>query len=182
MKAPLLAVVDRLLVTGAIVMAAVLPALLLAQVPADPAAAEENAQAVPSVAAEPTAIKETITFESVMGRVEFAHRQHVEEFGVECASCHHEVRARELKTPHDRYLRNLPVDCARCHHAGDAAHKIQACSNCHDAAASIPGPDDLRMGARAAVHLTCAACHEFGQGCEASQKCITCHAGPKKPR
>lgn len=138
--------------------------LVSAQAPSQQA--PENAQKAP----------ETIVFRSPIGQVDFPHQMHSEDLGIDCADCHHPIKAPQLETPHPQYFENSTVHCKTCHHAQNTQPAEQKCSVCHDSEAVIP---HHQLSAKVAIHTLCSGCHEIGTGQDASSSCSNCHSGPK---
>jgi hypothetical protein len=115
---------------------------------------------------------------SYLGEVAFPHQQHIEEFGLECETCHHETNAAALKFPHEDYFDDFWIDCKICHHEnGSATLAAQTCSNCHHAL-----PTDIAdetLSSKVVIHKNCWECHAAGKGVEASKNCKFCHTGPR---
>jgi hypothetical protein len=124
-------------------------------------------------AAAGTAPPDVVATPSSVGRVEFPHRAHVEDFGVDCAECHHETAAAPLDWPHPGYLEDYWLDCATCHRAETAQLPSQACSACHPDQPARAA--DQTASAKVAVHTSCWRCHEPGTGRDASAGCAFCH-------
>jgi len=126
-------------------------------------------------------VPEVITMPSSAGEITFPHQQHVEDFEIECKSCHHEVNATKLEFPHEDYFDDFWIDCKICHHeSGNKKAEAQACSNCHHKSPS--NITDETLSATVVIHKNCWECHEVGTGAEASQSCGTCHTGPRTKR
>ncbi|KAB1442168.1 cytochrome c3 family protein [Pseudodesulfovibrio senegalensis] len=115
------------------------------------------------------------------GRVIFSHRIHADEYGFECADCHHDDIGQER-----------PVSCGSCHpKAFDETFRSEhfkafssedACLRCHD---DVPGetlaeedrPDTGNIPLRAdAFHAQCMDCHEENGGPYGAESCYQCHA------
>jgi len=116
---------------------------------------------------------DVVVSDSSVGRVEFPHLAHVEDFGVTCVECHHETRAAALASPHPGYFEDSAVNCSVCHRGADGPLAAQDCSVCHH-----PRPASLTdevASAKVAIHHTCWRCHEPATGAEASANCSLCH-------
>jgi hypothetical protein len=129
--------------------------------------------AVALAAAPAASPPDVVTSTSSVGRVEFPHRSHVEDFGVACVECHHETAAAPLAMPHPAYLEDYWLDCKVCHRAEAAAQPSQACSACHPEHPVRAA--DQTVSSKVAVHTSCWRCHESGTGREASAGCTFCH-------
>lgn len=82
------------------------------------------------------------------GRQDWGHDRHSMDFGLECASCHHE----------DTSIEPEPANCADCHEAGAAP-------------TGKPAEEGIPPNFADAVHSKCAACHQEwfdlkARGCE----------------
>jgi hypothetical protein len=118
------------------------------------------------------AVPDRIVSPTAVGEVDFAHRTHAEDLGIECVECHHETRAAALATPHPRYLEDTGVDCAVCH--GQATPlTARSCAGCHGSRIATVASDSL--SAKVAIHRTCWKCHEPSTGAQASAGCALCH-------
>lgn len=127
--------------------------------------------AVATVGGDP--IPETIEFRSEIGSVEFPHRAHAEDFGVECVECHHETNAAPLELPHPHYFEDGWKECRKCHHESGSGAQARSCSACHpDAPFSVA---DETLSSKVVIHRSCWTCHETGRGAEASSQCGSCH-------
>ncbi|GAB7022384.1 hypothetical protein JCM12178A_09420 [Salidesulfovibrio brasiliensis] len=115
------------------------------------------------------------------GRVIFTHQAHTEEYGFDCADCHH-----------DGIGQDEPISCGSCHPAAfdetfRAEHQKafpdeEACLRCHY---DVPGeelaednrPDTDFIPTRAdAFHGQCMTCHEEFGGPYGDDTCYDCHA------
>jgi hypothetical protein len=124
-------------------------------------------------------IKEVILTEDAVGEVEFPHLEHVDDFGIECDECHHEINAAALDIPHEDYFEDFWIDCETCHGNGEPTREAVSCAECHH---DQPGElSDETLSSKVVIHKSCWTCHEIGTGSEASSECVTCHSGPKKP-
>jgi hypothetical protein len=115
------------------------------------------------------------------GRVIFTHFKHADEFGYECADCHHDDIGQEK-----------PIACGSCHpKAFDEEFKTQhqknfpseeACLRCHSEVPTGPlsdedKPDTENIPLRAdAFHQQCQSCHESDGGPYGKDACYECHA------
>lgn len=115
---------------------------------------------------------------SSVGEVTFPHLQHIEDFEIECKTCHHEINAAKLEFPHENYFDDFWIDCKVCHHeSGAVISNAQPCSKCHH---SYPAKiADETLSAKVVIHKSCWTCHETGTGKDASANCKFCHSGPK---
>ena len=122
-----------------------------------------------------------IVLDNAGGRVIFTHGSHVEEYGFDCADCHH-----------DDIGQDKPIACGTCHPAAfdktfRAEHQKafpsdQACARCHG---DVPQgkltdeerPDIDSIPTRAeAFHKQCQSCHEENSGPYGQDACYECHA------
>jgi len=155
-----------------------------------PSDATESVIAIPPSAAvthgaEPAGIdasggayQDTITFWARIGVVEFPHKMHSEDFGMDCVECHHETNAAKLDMPHQDYFDDFWIDCSTCHKSnGDTVMEPQACSTCHHT--DPTGIADESLSSKVVIHKLCWECHDSGTGQEASESCISCHSGEK---
>ena len=130
-------------------------------------------------------------------KVKWDHKAHVEEYGLECASCHHK----------DKNIEPEPQNCADCHqqkgdkdmpslrkavhtkcqscHEEMYAKKVQGCAQCHTrvesrATLKKSGPETFKV---APLYADCATCH-VGQKTDElipnrmaafHGQCIKCH-------
>jgi len=122
--------------------------------------------------------QDTITFWARIGVVEFPHKMHSEDFGMECVECHHETNAAALHMPHQDYFDDFWIDCSTCHKSnGDTVLGPQACSGCHHA--NPTGIADETLSSKVVIHTLCWDCHDSGVGVDASESCASCHSGEK---
>ena len=132
------------------------------------------------VAADSVVILEVIRMSSSIGEVEFPHYEHVDDFGIECAECHHEVNAAALDIPHESYFEDFWIDCQTCHgNHSKPTGQAMSCAKCHH-----DGPTtlaDQSLSSKVVIHQSCWDCHEVGRGADASSECAFCHSGPKRP-
>lgn len=85
------------------------------------------------------------------GRQDWGHATHAEDFGIDCATCHHE----------DTSIEPEPSSCADCHEAG--------------AAPSKNAPEEgVPPSLADAVHSKCASCHGDWFDLRA-RGCVKCH-------
>ncbi len=87
-----------------------------------------------------------------LGPVEFNHRAHSEDYGLECNECHH------------RY-----VDGENVWKEGDPVGKCEAC---HDPNESVGDAEKLQT----AFHKNCKDCHREAGGDAPYRKCNDCHS------
>jgi len=131
-----------------------------------------GAMAQPAAAAEPAAMPPPdVVFESSVGDVTFPHARHLK---MGCQTCHHQIRAGSLQTPHPDYMDSTWIHCDTCHSeeaaSGGAYYK---CSLCHH---SEPGNiADETLSAKVVTHKSCWKCHQSGTGPDASKGCGDCH-------
>lgn len=125
-------------------------------------------------------IQEVIRTSSSVGEVVFPHYMHVDDMGMECAECHHEVNATTLEIPrdHDTYFEDFWIDCTTCHGNHDElTGEAMSCSTCHH---DKPGTiSDQTLSSKVVIHKSCWDCHDVGRGADASSECSFCHSGPK---
>ena len=115
---------------------------------------------------------------SSAGEVVFPHLEHIEDLGIECEECHHEVNAAALKMPHEEYFNDFWIECGVCHHDGsEPEHQPVACSSCHHDRPS--GISDQTLSSKVVIHKNCWECHDIGTGADASGECSFCHSGEK---
>jgi c(7)-type cytochrome triheme protein len=119
-------------------------------------------------------LPDEITFPSERGDVMFPHKLHVKEQKLKCATCHHQIRAIELETPHPDYLETARVNCHVCHEVESAAsQQYYQCAKCH-----YSQPKDYAdetLSAKVVIHKNCWKCHDQGTGAEVSARCDDCH-------
>jgi len=115
-----------------------------------------------------------ITMESALGNVLLPHEVHVKKVKLKCDVCHHQIKAKELDTPHPDYLSSSWISCQTCHAANSGfTKKYYKCSVCHHSE-----PNDIAdetLSAKVVVHKSCWKCHKSGTGVEASEGCGQCH-------
>lgn len=117
---------------------------------------------------------DVVTFNSEVGNVNFPHKFHVNDLGLECVKCHHQVSAVELKTPHPSYLDSSWINCHLCHDPKPKTGKIYyKCSECHHVNPNKIA--DETLSSKVVTHESCWKCHESGTGVEASEGCPVCH-------
>lgn len=116
------------------------------------------------------------------GRVIFNHRQHAEDYGVNCGACHHaEITGTSWnRDMHDMHVENFVENCQACHHDAGTEPEPMSCytPGCH---ARLPADGKLNPRAknippRDAVHTRCSSCHAhedaFNEGLAG---CAGCH-------
>ncbi len=112
-----------------------------------------------------------VTFESSVGNVMFPHNVHLK---LGCNTCHHEIHANTLKTPHPEYMTSSWINCRICHNSNsDTPGRYYKCSNCHQS-----DPEDIvdeTLSSKVVIHKSCWKCHKSGTGVMASKGCKTCH-------
>ena len=120
-----------------------------------------------------------IIFESSIGNVVFDHDLHVENAGMACTECHHQIHAVELDTPHPDYLTSSWINCQSCHSSDlDDGEEYYKCSVCHHL-----NPNDIAdetLSSKVVIHKHCWTCHESGTGVDASEGCVICHVKDEK--
>lgn len=115
------------------------------------------------------------------GRVIFTHQAHAQDYGFECADCHH-----------DNIGQEQPLACGSCHPSAfdekfRAGHQKvfsneEACMRCHYETPKAPlaaedKPDTENIPTRAdAFHGQCMSCHEQSGGPYGKDSCYACHA------
>lgn len=115
---------------------------------------------------------------SSAGEVVFPHLEHIDDFGIECQECHHEVNATALNMPHEKYFDDFWIECGVCHHDGDEPEQGPiACSSCHHERPN--GVSDQTLSSKVVIHKNCWECHDIGTGADASGECSFCHSGDK---
>jgi hypothetical protein len=122
-------------------------------------------------------VPDEIKTPSHIGEVYFPHRAHSEEFDVECAGCHHRIRASTLNIPHSFTTRDNWKDCTFCHNPDTQGQDLYSCRNCHNKLDKNYMKQALSY--KVVIHKSCEECHEIGKGVEASKSCKFCHTGPK---
>ena len=135
-----------------------------------PGAAREKSgrDSVPSIIRSP----------SLIGEVVFPHREHFEEFEIECEECHHETHAARLELPHPEYFDDFWIDCRICHRGSSPRSSLpRSCSECHHS--SPVDIADESLGAKVVIHERCWTCHSSGKGAEAGRSCRFCHSGKR---
>lgn len=122
---------------------------------------------------------DVVTFKASVGDVHFPHKFHVDDLGLECVKCHHQISAEKLETPHPDYLDSSWINCHLCHDPKqDTGKTYYKCSNCHH-----ENPDNITdetLSSKVVTHRSCWACHESGTGVEASKGCPDCHVKDNK--
>jgi hypothetical protein len=112
-----------------------------------------------------------ITFESSLGEVHFPHRVH-QKMG--CQTCHHQIHAKDLATPHEAYLTYSWVNCHDCHNPeSETDTTYYGCARCHHT--NLENIADETLSAKVVVHKSCWKCHQSGTGKDASESCSFCH-------
>lgn len=122
-----------------------------------------------------------IVMDNTGGRVIFTHLAHTDEYGFDCADCHH-----------DEIGQGTPIACGSCHPAEfDATFRAEhqkafpteeACLRCHYEQPTSPLAEDNRpdiedIPTRAdAFHGQCMNCHEENGGPYGDDSCYSCHA------
>ncbi len=140
-------------------------------------------------------------FKTVGGNVLFDHQAHSDEYGKDCADCHHAYNEEKGDAPdscgschhadgkyipafgdngkfdHDVHSDELGLSCNDCHHNYDEEDggEPQLCSDCHE-----PGvEDDFMLGRTQAFHQQCIGCHEDSDVTPGKDDCAGCHE-PRK--
>jgi hypothetical protein len=112
-----------------------------------------------------------VTFESSVGNVVFPHSKHLK---LGCNTCHHQIHADELNTPHPDYLTSSWINCQICHDGNaETKGRYYKCSNCHET-----DPADIvneTLSSKVVIHKSCWKCHKSGTGVKASKGCGDCH-------
>lgn len=128
--------------------------------------------------ADPAGIPGEKIFPSSVGQVVFKHQVHIQERGIKCAECHHQINAKKLVTPHPDYFKSSSINCEICHSDSEKSkQKIYTCSGCHRAnPANIA---DETLSAKVVVHKQCWKCHPVSAGKDASNACGLCHSAKK---
>ena len=112
-----------------------------------------------------------ISYESSLGNVSFPHKIHRK---MGCKNCHHQIKARELVTPHDEYLNHSWVTCQNCHdQISETGGSYYGCDACHHS--NLENIADETLTAKVVMHKSCWSCHLSGTGAEASARCSFCH-------
>ncbi len=144
--------------------------LPLAHAQPETAAAEAGEQAPAAAPARRPRMPGEIIFESSLGNVVFPHKVH-QRMG--CQKCHHQVRAKDLATPHDDYLDYSWVSCRDCHDESQNHSAYYGCDRCHHS--DLENIADETLSAKVVMHKACWKCHLSGTGVEASERCSFCH-------
>lgn len=141
---------------------------------------EVNSQKTPPDA--PVAVSdlpENITIQSSFGNVVLPHDIHVKKVKLKCNVCHHQIKAKELDTPHPDYMTSSWISCQTCHAAdSEFTRKYYKCSVCHHSE-----PNDIAdetLSSKVVIHKSCWKCHETGTGVKASERCSQCHEKQEK--
>ena len=117
-------------------------------------------------------------FPSAIGEVIFRHQAHVQERGIACADCHHQINAKKLKTAHPDYFKSSWINCEICHNdTHKAKPSFYSCSACHQA--NTKNIADETLSAKVVIHQQCWKCHAIGAGKDASSGCSKCHFGKR---
>jgi len=137
-----------------------------------------SAKAAPAKAGTPKVPSE-IAIPASVGEVRFRHQMHIDDLSIKCGSCHHQINAKKLNTPHPDYFGSSWINCKTCHDDSEKiAQKPYVCSECHRT--SPKNIADETLSAKVVVHKQCWKCHAVGTGKEASEGCEKCHSGKKK--
>ena len=178
MKVLLTLLLGAVLVAGATLV--VSPDATEAEVAVSPPDSLESGETGDNVdEGEAAVFADVIQHPSLVGEVIFPHLEHVDDFGMECVECHHEVNAEALDIPHESYFEDFWIKCETCHGNGDrAAAEAMSCGKCHpDQPRSV---SDQTLSHKVAVHQNCWDCHDIGTGADASAECAMCHSGPRE--
>jgi len=151
---------------------------LIVSLPGNSQEAEQAAasprEAQSESAASDSSLPDEITLESPAGKVVLPHDVHVKKLKLKCVECHHQIRAKELDTPHPDYLTSSQVNCQTCHDLDSKTRKkYYKCSDCHHS-----DPDNIAdetLSSKVVIHKSCWNCHEAGTGVQASEGCSNCH-------
>jgi hypothetical protein len=122
-----------------------------------------------------------IILDNTGGRVVFSHRTHADDYGFDCADCHH-----------DGLESGEYLPCGACHPAEfdetfrrehpKAFPDKEACLRCHDEVPNGPLSADERPDIESiptrgeAFHSLCMNCHEENGGPYGEDACYQCHA------
>lgn len=115
------------------------------------------------------------------GRVIFNHRQHAEDYGISCSSCHHTeiVSTNWDRDMHDLHAENFADSCQTCHHGPEIEPEPMSCYavGCHERLDSHGTVQrSSQIPARDSVHTRCYSCHAhedtFNEGLAG---CASCH-------
>ena len=125
-----------------------------------------------------TEIPSEIIIPSSVGEVIFRHQAHIKDRAIGCVECHHQIDAKELKTPHPDYLKSSWVNCKVCHDgSGKTKRDVYACSQCHPT--NPINIADETLSAKVVIHKQCWKCHPVSTGKDASTGCDKCHSRKK---
>ncbi|MEF2145405.1 MAG: cytochrome c3 family protein [Desulfovibrionaceae bacterium] len=150
-----------LIVTGALLLAALAGPLLSAPAEQPPA---------------------RVLFDNTGGRVIFAHTVHVDDYGLECGECHHDEGDPAKPVPCGA-CHPASFDESWKHDHPSFFPNKDMCLRCHDSDPSggvTPDnrPDTDWLPVRAdAFHGQCMGCHDSMGGPTGEQECKSCHAG-----
>lgn len=119
-------------------------------------------------------------FPSSAGDVTFQHQTHIQERGIQCTECHHQINAKKLETPHPDYFKQSWIKCRICHNeeAAKGNASLYSCTACHRT--NTNDIADETLSAKVVVHKQCWKCHVIGTGKDASAGCKKCHSA-KQP-
>lgn len=119
-------------------------------------------------------------FPSSVGEVIFKHKAHVQDRGIKCVDCHHQINARPLTIPHPAYFKSSSINCEICHKPSERLKQnTYVCSECHRT--NPINIADETLSAKVVIHKQCWTCHQVSTGKEASKSCESCHSGKKAP-
>jgi len=79
---------------------------------------------------------------------------------------------------HKNHVENYKIECKKCHHADkNPAEKVTKCTTCHDPAGNIAAEKGGGIKGMDAFHKQCIECHkkENEGGKKAPAKCTECH-------
>ncbi len=91
---------------------------------------------------------------------------------MQCATCHH-IEFTKTDWGHDMHVEDFGLDCTSCHHEDtDIEPEPQNCANCHFT--GYTPADDPMPSLKTAVHARCMDCHQdyFDEGLNG---CASCH-------
>ena len=118
------------------------------------------------------------SFPSSVGEVMFTHQIHVQDRAIKCVECHHQIDAKQFKTPHPDYFKSSSINCDVCHNQSERIkQKAYVCSECHRT--NPINIADETLSAKIVIHKKCWNCHQVGTGKEASAGCEKCHSGKR---
>lgn len=119
------------------------------------------------------------------GVVTFHHEEHVELFGIQCATCHRQENCsycHNLQRPADQHksVEQLHAICTDCHEICETCPPSNECMHCHDSKEK-PAFSHAQTGwpmNRFHTDLGCRTCHPTGKPIAAlNRNCDNCHGG-----